>query len=342
MLKKFFIPSIDWLILIALYTLSGYAVITGIGDAKYYLNEWLIIGGILIALKLLDAFIRNRSEKKLLALAEEKWKAEQEKNVEQVETENTEPTYKAVIHIPKEETEAEPDTQTEQETAEKEEADLKAEQEEMTEASDVQPEENAEEANSIPSENTGSTLPEFGSVPTYDPAASKLNGLIPEESEPTEKLAERENAGDKFRTKKILVQYLNDSIPPLEYIENKSDWIDLRAAKEYNLLAGGFQMIHLGVAMKLPKGYEAHIVPRSSTFNKYGLIQTNHMGVIDESYCGPEDWWKMPVYATRNVTIPKGARICQFRIIKHQPRLSFQKANLDGSNRGGFGSTGEM
>ena len=118
MLKKFFIPSIDWLILIALYTLSGYAVITGIGDAKYYLNEWLIIGGILIALKLLDAFIRNRSEKKLLALAEEKWKAEQEKNVEQVETENTESTYKAVIHIPKEETEAEPDTQTEQETAE--------------------------------------------------------------------------------------------------------------------------------------------------------------------------------------------------------------------------------
>ena len=118
---------------------------------------------------------------------------------------------------------------------------------------------------------------------------------------------------------KIKIQYLNDQVERLRYIDGKSDWIDLRAAEEVTLKKGEFAMIHLGVAMKLPEGYEAHIVPRSSTFKNFGLIQTNHMGVIDESYCGPNDWWRMPVYALRDTKIHVNDRICQFRLMRHQP-----------------------
>lgn len=92
----------------------------------------------------------------------------------------------------------------------------------------------------------------------------------------------------------IRIQYLDATIKRLEYIDGKSDWIDLRAAEDVNLKQGEFRLIHLGVAMQLPKGYEAHIVPRSSSFKNYGIIQTNHMGVIDETYAGPNDWWRMP------------------------------------------------
>lgn len=81
----------------------------------------------------------------------------------------------------------------------------------------------------------------------------------------------------------IRIQYLNDEIKRLEYIDGKSDWIDLRAAEEITMKAGEFKLIPLGVAMQLPKGYEAHVVPRSSTFKNYGIIQTNHMGIIDET-----------------------------------------------------------
>ena len=139
---------------------------------------------------------------------------------------------------------------------------------------------------------------------------------------------------------KIKIQYLDDSIERLCYIDGKSDWIDLRAAEDAELKAGEFRLIHLGVAMQLPKGYEAHIVPRSSTFKNFGILQTNHMGVIDETYCGPEDWWKMPVYAVRDTVIHKNDRICQFRLMKHQPQIVFEEGNLQGENRGGFGSTG--
>lgn len=138
----------------------------------------------------------------------------------------------------------------------------------------------------------------------------------------------------------IRIQYLNDEIERLRYIDGKSDWIDLRAAEDVELKAGEFKLIHLGIAMQLPEGYEAHIVPRSSTFKNFGIIQTNHMGVIDESYCGPNDWWRMPVYAIRDTKIQKNERICQFRIMKHQPVIQFQEGTLDGSDRGGFGSTG--
>lgn len=138
----------------------------------------------------------------------------------------------------------------------------------------------------------------------------------------------------------IKIQYLDDSIERLCYIDGKSDWIDLRSAQEVSLKAGEFKLVHLGVAMQLPAGYEAHIVPRSSTFKNFGVIQTNHMGVIDESYCGPEDWWYMPVYALRDTVIHKNDRICQFRLMRHQPEIVFEEDRLVGSNRGGFGSTG--
>ena len=141
--------------------------------------------------------------------------------------------------------------------------------------------------------------------------------------------------------KEIKIKYLNDDITRLEYIDGKSDWIDLRAAEEVELKAGEFKLIHLGVAMQLPEGYEAHIVPRSSTFKKWGIIQTNHCGIVDNTYCGPNDWWRMPVFALRDTKIEVNDRICQFRIQKNQPTLVFNKVEeMEANNRGGFGSTG--
>lgn len=143
-------------------------------------------------------------------------------------------------------------------------------------------------------------------------------------------------------SKEIIVKYLDDTILPLEYIEGKSDWIDLRSAVDVDLKEGERAIINLGVAMKLPEGYEAHIVPRSSAYKNFGIIQTNHMGIIDASYCGPNDWWGMPVLAMRDTHISKGDRICQFRIMENQPELVFTKVDeLDGVDRGGFGSTGK-
>ena len=137
----------------------------------------------------------------------------------------------------------------------------------------------------------------------------------------------------------ILIKYHAD-ITPIEQKEG-SDWIDLRAAEDVELFEGDWKMISLGISMKLPEGYEAHIVPRSSTFKNWGIIQTNHMGVIDESYCGDGDIWKFPAYATRHTTIHKDDRICQFRITKKQPKIELEVVNkLEDTNRGGFGSTG--
>ena len=141
--------------------------------------------------------------------------------------------------------------------------------------------------------------------------------------------------------KEIKIKYLNDDITRLEYIDGKSDWIDLRAAEEVELKAGEFKLIHLGVAMQLPEGHEAHIVPRSSTFKKWGIIQTNHCGIVDNTYCGPNDWWRMPVFALRDTKIEVNDRICQFRIQKNQPTLVFNEVEeMEADNRGGFGSTG--
>ena len=172
----------------------------------------------------------------------------------------------------------------------------------------------------------------------------------------------------------IKVKYLTEQ-PPLEFVAGKSDWIDLRAACDVYMKQGEFKIIPLGVAMQLPEGYEAHIVPRSSTFKKWGILQANSMGIIDESYCGDNDQWGFPALCmVDNCYIRKGDRICQFRIMPkmgHDTILKTTKSTLTTSNgriieyettvgvsnrydvvfnkvkslgnedRGGFGSTGE-
>lgn len=141
---------------------------------------------------------------------------------------------------------------------------------------------------------------------------------------------------------RVKIKYLVEGMEPLHYIEGKSDWIDLRAAENVAMKAGEFKLIPLGVAMEIPSGYEAHIVPRSSTFKNFGVIQTNHMGVIDESYCGDNDQWFFPAYAMRDTTIRKGDRICQFRIMQHQPAFTFVETDhLGNKERNGIGSTGK-
>lgn len=139
----------------------------------------------------------------------------------------------------------------------------------------------------------------------------------------------------------LKVRYLEADLPPLAYVEGKSDWIDLRAARDVSFEAGEFQLIPLGIAVQLPEGYEAHVAPRSSTFKNYGLLQVNSVGVVDSSYCGDGDEWFVPMLATRPVTVHKGDRICQFRVMENQPPLVFIPVeHLEGEDRGGFGSTG--
>ena len=141
---------------------------------------------------------------------------------------------------------------------------------------------------------------------------------------------------------KIRIKYFSQEIEKLRYVDGKSDWIDLRAAKEVELKKGEFALIPLGVAMELPEGYEAHVVPRSSTFKNFGVIQTNSMGVIDETYCGDNDQWFFPAYALRDTVIHVNDRICQFRIMEHQPALDFEETDVLGNeDRGGHGSTGK-
>ena len=138
---------------------------------------------------------------------------------------------------------------------------------------------------------------------------------------------------------KIRIKYLAD----IEKIGKISvgDWIDLRAAEDIELKSGEFRLIPLGIAMELPKGYEAHVVPRSSTYKKYKVIQTNHMGVIDCSYCGDNDQWHFPALAMEDTKIAKNDRICQFRIVENQPGIEFEEVEtLGNTDRGGLGSTG--
>lgn len=145
--------------------------------------------------------------------------------------------------------------------------------------------------------------------------------------------------------KTISVKYLAD-IPRLEFVGGKSDWIDLRAAKDIILKKGEFALIPLGVAMQLPEGYEAHVVPRSSTFKNWGILQANSIGIIDETYCGDNDEWKFPALCVvDSCFIRKGDRIAQFRIM---PKMSANDTviqlntveTLGNADRGGFGSTG--
>lgn len=138
----------------------------------------------------------------------------------------------------------------------------------------------------------------------------------------------------------IKIKYHNTEMTRIEKI-NQGDWIDLRAAEDAEMKAGEFRIISLGVSMKLPEGYEAHIVPRSSTFKKWGILQVNSMGVIDNSYCGDNDVWGFPALAMRDTVIRKGDRICQFRIQRVMEPVEFiEVEHLDAPDRGGFGSTG--
>ena len=147
---------------------------------------------------------------------------------------------------------------------------------------------------------------------------------------------------------KIKIKYF-DNAKELNMIE-KGNWCDLYANKDMFIPEGERAMIPLGVAMELPEGYEAHVVPRSSTFKTWGIIQTNHIGIIDNSYCGDNDQWFYPVYCLEpknfidnqyGTLIRKGDKIAQFRIIEVQPKLEFEKVELLGNkDRGGFGSTG--
>lgn len=137
----------------------------------------------------------------------------------------------------------------------------------------------------------------------------------------------------------IKIKYLRD----IEKIKGIAvgDWIDLRAAEDVAMKAGEYRMIPLGVAMELPTGYEALVAPRSSTFRKYGVLLANSIGIIDESYKGDNDEWNFLAYAVRDTIIPKNERICQFRIIEHQPTVMFSEVETLGNpDRGGIGSTG--
>ena len=138
----------------------------------------------------------------------------------------------------------------------------------------------------------------------------------------------------------IKIKYIRD-IKPIQFYDG-GDWIDLRSGEDIELFAGSYYEIPLGVAMELPKGHSAIIIPRSSTFKKWGIIQTNSVGLIDESYCGDNDEWKLPVMAMRKTKIHKNDRICQFRIIKQSDYLDFKVVKTLGNpDRNGFGSTGE-
>ena len=139
----------------------------------------------------------------------------------------------------------------------------------------------------------------------------------------------------------IKIKYLKD-IQKIERF-NVGDWIDLRAAETVVMKAGEYRMIPLGVAMELPKGYEALVAPRSSTFRKYGILLANSVGIIDEAYKGDNDEWNFLAYAVKNTKIHKNERICQFRIIQHQPLIHLQEVeSLGNSDRGGIGSTGRI
>jgi dUTP pyrophosphatase len=144
-----------------------------------------------------------------------------------------------------------------------------------------------------------------------------------------------------FDTPVIKIKYHAD-IEPLKKTE-KGDWIDLRAAEDVELKAGDFKLISLGVSMKLPEGYEALVIPRSSTFKTWGIRQTNCVGLIDNSYCGDNDVWMFPAEATRDVLIEKNSRICQFRIQKKMEDFTFVPVEkLESIDRGGFGTSGRV
>ena len=141
---------------------------------------------------------------------------------------------------------------------------------------------------------------------------------------------------------KIKIKYHVEGLEKLRYIDGKSDWIDLRVAEEVKMKAGEFRLISMGISVELPKGYEMWILPRSSAFKNFGIIQTNAMGVVDESFCGDNDIIHMPILAMRDTEMHINDRIGQFRIAKHQAEIHFVEVeHLNHADRGGFGTTGK-
>ena len=139
----------------------------------------------------------------------------------------------------------------------------------------------------------------------------------------------------------IKIKYFSDDIQRLEYIDGKSDLIDLRAAEDVEMKEGEYKLIPLGIAMELPNCFEAHVYPRSSTYKNFGILQANSVGIIDNSYKGDDDQWMFPAIAVRDTVIHKNDRICQFRIVRNQPEIVFNEVkHLKESNSGGFGSSG--
>lgn len=155
-----------------------------------------------------------------------------------------------------------------------------------------------------------------------------------------DKVIERNRELIEVKPKEIKIKYFDPDIESLTRIDS-GDWIDLRSAETIETTEGEYYLIRLGIGMILPDGYEAHVLPRSSTFKKYGIVMTNSTGIIDNSYSGDDDEWRFPALATRHSVIRKGDRIAQFRIVKNQPPISFDVVDhLNDTSRGGFGSTG--
>ena len=138
----------------------------------------------------------------------------------------------------------------------------------------------------------------------------------------------------------IKIKYFNKDLEKIKKID-KGDWVDLRSSITVELKAGEFKLIPLGIGMELPENHEAHIVPRGSTFKNFGVIQTNHMGVVDESYKGDNDQWFFPAFALRDTVINLNDRLCQFRVVEKMPQIEFEEVEFLGNDdRGGHGSTG--
>lgn len=139
----------------------------------------------------------------------------------------------------------------------------------------------------------------------------------------------------------VLVMYHNKAMTEIE-VNPFGNFVDLRAAETVEFKKGDFKLVDLGVSMKLPMGYWGQLVVRSSVFKNYGLIQTNGFGVIDTTYCGEEDHWKLPLYATRDTVVNFNDRIAQFRVVRDQPFAILEVDKLNTEARGGFGSTGKQ
>ena len=141
---------------------------------------------------------------------------------------------------------------------------------------------------------------------------------------------------------KLKIKYHVKELEKLRYIDGKSDWIDLRVAENVSMKQGEYRLISMGISVEIPKGYEMLIVPRSSAYKNFGILQTNAMGVVDESFCGDKDIIHMPILAMRDTELHINDRIGQFRLMPHQPEVHFIEVDhLDNEDRGGFGTTGK-